>query len=65
MDAKNWAKIADNIAKIRTALYQVQQDNEYYDTEVYSDVAFIRELLFIVLTKVDTLAKWDDRGWIK
>lgn len=65
MDAKNWAKIADNIAKIRNALYQVQENNEYHDTEVYSDVAFIRELLLIVLTKVDTLAKWDDRGWIK
>ena len=65
MDAKKWAKIADNLATIRGVLYNVQQNNEDFDTEVFHEVAFIRELLYISLEKIDKLAKWDDKGWIK
>ena len=65
MDAKDWASMADKIAQIRSILYKVQMDHEEYDTEVYHEVAFIRELMFISLEKVDKLAKWDDKGWLK
>jgi len=65
MDAQNWAKIADNIATIRSKLYEIQINNEGHDSEVYHEVAFIREMLYISLEKVDKLAKWDAKGWIR
>ncbi len=64
MDAQEWSKMADKLAQVRSKLYNLQMNAEEYDTEVYHEVAFIRELLFLCLEKVDKLAKWDDRGWI-
>lgn len=65
MDAKEWSQMADRLAQIRGRLYQIQEAHEECDTEVYHQVAFIRELLAISLERVDKLAKWDDRGWLK
>tara|TARA_Y100001938_G_C7861385_1_gene315752 strand:+ start:208 stop:405 length:198 start_codon:yes stop_codon:yes gene_type:complete len=65
MDAKEWSKMADKLAQIRRKLYITQQDAEEYDTEVYHEVAFIREMLCLCLEKIDRLAKWDDLGWVK
>lgn len=65
MDAKEWSQIADRLAQIRRKLYHIQEDHEECDTEVYHQVAFIRELLAISLERVDKLAKWDDKGWLR
>ena len=65
MDAKEWSRMADKVAQVRTKLYKVQEDHEEYDTEVYSEVAFIRRMLLLTLESIDKLAKWDDKGWIK
>ena len=64
MDASEWAKMADRIAQIRLALYQIEQANEEYDTEAYHQVAFVRELLALCLERIDKLASWDDKGWL-
>ena len=65
MDAKEWSKMADKIAQVRTRLYQVQEEHEEYDTEVYAEVAFIRRMLLLTLESIDKLAKWDDRGGMR
>tara|TARA_R100000231_G_C5242476_1_gene140178 strand:+ start:112 stop:318 length:207 start_codon:yes stop_codon:yes gene_type:complete len=65
MDAQKWAKMADKLAQVRRQLYDLQMIHEEYDTEVYHEVAFIREMLYLCLEKVDKLAKWDDKGWIR
>lgn len=65
MDAAEWARMADKMAQIRLQLYKIQEDHEEYDTEVYHTVAFVRELLTISLEKIDKLAKWDDKGWLR
>lgn len=65
MDAKEWSRMADKIAQVRTKLYKVQEAHEEFDTEVYSEVAFIRRMLLLTLESIDKLAKWDDKGWMK
>jgi hypothetical protein len=65
MDAKEWSTMADKLAQVRLKLYKIQEDHEEYDTEVYHHVAFVRELLTICLEKVDKLANWDDKGWLR
>jgi hypothetical protein len=65
MDAKEWAEIADKLAQVRVKLYGVQENHEEYDTEVYHTVAFVRELLTISLEKIEKLATWDDKGWLR
>ena len=65
MDAKEWSKMADKIAQVRAKLYKVQEQHEEFDTEVYSEVAFIRRMLLLTLESIDKLAKWDDRGWMR
>jgi len=65
MDAKEWSKMADKVAQVRATLYKVQEEHEEYDTEVYSEVAFIRRMLLLTLESIDKLAKWDDKGWMR
>ena len=65
MDAKEWSTMADKLAQVRLKLYRIQENHEEYDTEIYHRVAFVRELLTICLEKVDTLANWDDKGWLR
>ena len=65
MDAQEWSKMADKLAQVRSKSYNMQMDAEEYDTEVYHEAAFIRELLYLCLIRIDKLAKWDDKGWIK
>jgi hypothetical protein len=65
MDAKEWAKMADMIAQIRRKLWDVQAHNENYDTEVTLKVQMVREFLAITLEHIDTLARYDDLGWIR
>lgn len=65
MDAKEWSKMADKVAQVRTKLYEVQMDHEDYDSEIYAEVAFIRRMLLLTLESIDKLSKWDDKGWMK
>jgi len=65
MDASEWARMADKLSQIRLQLYKIQEDHEENDTEVYHQVAFVRELLTISLERVDKLASWDDKGWLR
>ena len=65
MDAKEWSKLADKVAQVRVKLYEVQQEHEKFDTEVYAEVAFIRRMLLLTLESIDKLAKWDDKGWLR
>ena len=65
MDAKEWSKMADKLAQVRSKLYETQMNAEEYDTEVYHEVAFIREMLCLCLEKLDKLATWDSKGWIR
>jgi len=65
MDAKEWAKMADMLAQIRNKLYILQSDNENINREVFLKAVITREYLALVLTNIDTFARWDDNGWIK
>jgi len=65
MDAKDWAKMADMIAQIRRRLFKIQSDHENVDTEVFLKTILTREYLALALENIDTLAKYDDNGWIQ
>ena len=65
MDAKDWAKMADMIAQIRRRLFKIQSDHENFDTEVFLKTILTREYLALALENIDTLAKYDDNGWIQ
>ncbi len=65
MDAKDWAKKTDMIAQIRRRFFTIQSDHEIVDTEVFLKTILTREYLALALENIDTLAKYDDNGWIQ
>ena len=65
MDAKEWSKMADMLAQIRRKLYKIQSENEHIDRDVFLKVVLTREYLALALEHIDTLARFDDNGWIQ
>ena len=53
------------LAQIRRKLYKIQSENEHIDRDVFLKVVLTREYLALALEHIDTLARFDDNGWIQ
>jgi len=62
-DAKEWAKVAENIVKTRYWLYQLLE-NDTIDTVIAEKIRNIRYMLMICIEEVTQLAEYDDKGWL-
>ena len=59
-DAKEWAKLAENIVKTRRWLFSLIDDTSLNSHKI----AQITYLLAIALEEIDKLAELDDKGWL-
>ena len=62
-DAKEWAKVAENIVKIRNWLYKMLYDDTITKNNE-TKILQIRYLLMLALTEIEVLAQIDDEGWL-
>jgi hypothetical protein len=62
-DAKDWSKVAENLAKTRTWLYELTEHPEI-NPQNHRKIGNVIYLLMIALEEVDKLARYDGEGWL-
>jgi hypothetical protein len=62
-DAKEWEKVAENLAKTRRWLYELSQLSTI-DGHNQRKIGNVIYLLMIALEEVDKLARYDGEGWL-
>lgn len=62
-DAKEWEKVAENLAKTRRWLYNLSESDRI-DAQNQHKIGNVIYLLMIALEEVDKLARYDGEGWL-
>lgn len=62
-DAKEWEKVAENLAKTRRWLYNLSESDRI-DAQNQRKIGNVIYLLMIALEEVDKLARYDGEGWL-
>jgi hypothetical protein len=62
-DAKEWEKVAENLAKTRRWLFNLSESDRI-DGQNQRKIGNVIYLLMIALEEVDKLARYDGEGWL-
>lgn len=62
-DAKEWEKVAENLAKTRRWLFNLSESDRI-DAQNQRKISNVIYLLMIALEEVDKLARYDGEGWL-